>query len=117
VLWIWDNVEPIAGFPAGTPSPWSAEEQKELADFLRAARGTKAKFLLTSRRDERDWLHNLPARIALPPMPFDESIEMTEELAKKHGGAPGGYGGLAAAHPLHTRQSIDLDRAGGAGAA
>ncbi|MGA2150325.1 MAG: CHAT domain-containing protein [Bryobacteraceae bacterium] len=85
VLWIWDNVEPIAGFPAGAPSAWSAAEQKELADFLRAARVTKAKFLLTSRRDERAWLHDLPARIELPPMPFDECVRMTEELAKKRG--------------------------------
>jgi tetratricopeptide (TPR) repeat protein len=85
VLWIWDNVEGLAGFPAGTDSAWSAAEQKELADFLRAARGSKAKFLLTSRRDERDWLHELPARIELPPMPFDECVQMTEELAKKLG--------------------------------
>src|SRR4029077_5118907 len=85
VLWIWDNVEPIAGFPAGTPSAWSATEQNELLDFLRAARGTKAKFLLTSRREERDWLHDLPARIELPPMPFDERVQMAEELAKKLG--------------------------------
>ena len=85
VFWIWDNVEPIAGFPAGTPSAWSAEEQKELADFLREARTTKAKFLLTSRRDEREWLHDLPARIELPPMPLYERIEMTEVLAKKRG--------------------------------
>ncbi len=54
ILWIWDNVEPIAGFPKGTPSAWSDLEQRELADFLRDARTTKAKFLLTSRRDERD---------------------------------------------------------------
>ena len=85
VLWIWDNVEPIAGFPPGTPSLWSAAERKELANFLRAARATKAKFLLTSRRDERDWLHDLPARIELPPMPFDERVQLTEELAKKRG--------------------------------
>jgi hypothetical protein len=85
VFWIWDNVEPITGFPAGTPSAWSAQEQKELSDFLRAARDTKAKFLLTSRRDERAWLHDLPARIELPPMPFEERVQMTEALAKKLG--------------------------------
>ena len=85
VLWIWDNVEPIAGFPAGTVSAWSVAEQKELVDFLREARGTQAKFLLTSRRDERDWLSDLPARIELPPMPFDECVQMTEALAKKLG--------------------------------
>jgi tetratricopeptide (TPR) repeat protein len=85
VLWIWDNVEPIAGFPAGTPSAWTAAEQKDLLDFLHAARDTEAKFLLTSRRDERGWLHELPARIELPPMPFDECVQMAEELAKKLG--------------------------------
>lgn len=53
VLWIWDNVEPVAGFPSGTESGWTKKEQRELADFLRA---TRAKFLLTSRRDEQGWL-------------------------------------------------------------
>jgi hypothetical protein len=52
VLWIWDNVEPVAGFPKGTESKWTPEEQRELADFLRAARETKAKFVLTSRWTE-----------------------------------------------------------------
>jgi tetratricopeptide (TPR) repeat protein len=85
VLWIWDNVEPVTGFPAGTQSLWTADEQKDLADFLRAARNTKAKFLLTSRRDEQDWLHELPGRVPLPRMPFEERVEMTKALAAKHG--------------------------------
>jgi tetratricopeptide (TPR) repeat protein len=86
VLWIWDNVEPVAGFPAGTESAWSAEEQKELLDFLRAASSTKANFLLTSRRDEWSWLGDLPTRIAVPPMPMTESLQLVRALAAKHGG-------------------------------
>jgi hypothetical protein len=70
VLWIWDNAEPIAGFPAGTPSAWSVADEGPA---------------LTSRRDERGWLHDLPARIELPAMPFDECVQMTGELAKKLG--------------------------------
>jgi tetratricopeptide (TPR) repeat protein len=85
VLWIWDNVEPVAGFPTGTPSRWGMEEQREIADFLRAARETKAKFLLTSRRDERGWLGDLPARITVPPMPFQERVQLARALAEKHG--------------------------------
>jgi hypothetical protein len=85
VLWIWDNVEPVAGFPKGTASRWSDKEQQELADFLRAARATKAKFLLTSRRDEHAWLHDLPARITVPPMPFMERVQLAQALAEKHG--------------------------------
>jgi len=83
VLWIWDNVEPVAGFPKGTESKWTPAEQRELADFLRAARETKAKFLLTSRRDERGWLGDLPARVPLPPMAFLERLELARGLAEK----------------------------------
>ncbi len=86
VLWIWDNVEPVAGFPAGTESAWTAEEQRELADFLReAANTTRARFLLTSRREERDWLGDLPRRIRVPAMPMQERVELTKALAERHG--------------------------------
>src|SRR4030095_8166139 len=85
VLWIWDNVEPVAGFPPGTESAWSAEEQEDLLGFLHALRETKAKVLLTSRRDERPWLGALPIRIAVPPMPMTESLQLVWALAAKHG--------------------------------
>lgn len=85
VLWIWDNVEPIAGFPAGSESRWTVEQQKELVDFLRDASETKAKFLLTSRRDEREWLgKELPKRIQMPPMPMQERVQLARALAAKH---------------------------------
>src|ERR1039457_6323301 len=85
VLWIWDNVEPVAGFPKGSESSWSAQEQRDLADFLRAARETKARFLLPSRRDERDWLGDLPAHVVVPHMLFQERMELTRALASKRG--------------------------------
>ncbi|MBW4692302.1 MAG: CHAT domain-containing protein [Lyngbya sp. HA4199-MV5] len=85
VLWLWDNVEPVAGFPDGGTQRWNEAEQQELADFLRDARTTKAKFLLTSRRDERAWLGDLPTRVQVPPMPMQERVQFARELAKKHG--------------------------------
>jgi tetratricopeptide (TPR) repeat protein len=85
VLWIWDNVELVAGFPMGTPSAWSAEEQSELVDFLRAASQTKAKFLLTSRRDEKVWLGELPRRIVVPPMPMQERVQLAKGVADRRG--------------------------------
>ena len=85
VLWIWDNVELVAGFPTGTPSKWTAQEQQELADFLRVARGGAAKFLLTSRRDEQSWLSGLPRRIKVPPMRRQDRVELAQALASKHG--------------------------------
>lgn len=85
VLWIWDNVEPVAGFPRPEDATLTTAEQRELADFLRAARATQAKFLLTSRRDERGWLGDLPRRIAVPPMPYGERVQLAAALAEKHG--------------------------------
>ena len=85
VLWIWDNVEPVAGFPIGTESAWSIEEQRDLANFLRAAKDSKAKFLLTSRREEREWLGDLPCRVPVPPMPMFERVELAQAIADKQG--------------------------------
>jgi hypothetical protein len=85
VLWIWDNVEPVTGFPAGTESAWSAEEQRELRDFLAAARETKAKFLLTSRRDEAAWLGQMPVRAQIPPMPMLERLQLAGAIAAHPG--------------------------------
>jgi tetratricopeptide (TPR) repeat protein len=86
VLWIWDNVEPVSGFPAGAASAWSEKEQLELKNFLgNMSALTKAKFLLTSRREERAWLGELPARVTLPPMPVQERVQLARALADKFG--------------------------------
>lgn len=85
VLWIWDNVEPVTGFPAGTASDWSAAEQQELRAFLSAARDTKAKFLLTSRRDEAAWLGELPRRVRVPAMPMQERLQLAGAIVERRG--------------------------------
>lgn len=92
VLWIWDNVEPVTGFPAGTESAWSAREQDELVRFLKEARRTKAKFLLTSRRDESAWLGVVPFRVTVPPMPLLESFQLARALAAQRGRRLSGAG-------------------------
>ena len=82
VLWVWDNVEPVAGFPAGFSSVWTKAEQRELAAFLRdLAERTQSKILLTSRREEKGWLGDLPARVGLPAMPMLERLELARAVA------------------------------------
>ncbi|HEY1346245.1 MAG TPA: tetratricopeptide repeat protein, partial [Streptosporangiaceae bacterium] len=86
VLWIWDNVEPVTGFPAGTTSDWTPDEQNELVGLLRdLGQKTRCKVLLTSRRDEHTWLGGLPARAQLPAMPMRESLQLAAALADKYG--------------------------------
>ena len=87
VLWIWDNIEPVAGFPAGTPSAWTPDEQDDLVGLLRdLGQRTRCKVLLTSRRDESAWLGDLPAHVRLPRMPMRESVQLAAALAARHGG-------------------------------
>jgi tetratricopeptide (TPR) repeat protein len=88
VLWIWDNVEPVAGFPAGAESQWTAEEQAELADFLKQIKldgATQAKILLTSRRDETAWLGGVPRRIAMLRMSAADAAALAVEIGRERG--------------------------------
>ena len=85
VLWVWDNTEPVTGFPPGTPSAWTPGEQDQIAGFLAdLAQQTRCKVLLTSRRDEQAWLGALPARLRLPPMPMRERLQLAQALATRH---------------------------------
>jgi hypothetical protein len=84
-LWIWDNIETVNGFPSNSASLWKDDEQQELLNFLRAVQHTKAKVLLTSRRDEEGWLGNLPYRLQLPPMHFADQLLLAKTVAEKRG--------------------------------
>jgi tetratricopeptide (TPR) repeat protein len=86
LLWIWDNVETVAGFPAGNESAWTKDEQRQLADFLKQIKldqASKAKLLLTSRRDEQSWLGGIPYRIRMPPMSRADAAALALDLGKE----------------------------------
>ena len=86
VLWVWDNTEPVTGFPPGTQSAWTQDEQDQIAGFLRdLGQQTNCKVLVTSRRDEQHWLGNVPTRVQLPPMPMRERLQLARALAARHG--------------------------------
>jgi len=88
VLWIWDNVEPVAGFPEGAKSAWEAEEQAELADVLKQLKldnATKVKLLLTSRRKEEKWLAGVPHRVKMPAMSYADAAALSLKLGKEKG--------------------------------
>jgi len=85
VLWVWDNAEPISGFPAGTESLWTPAEMAELVGFLRDLRTTRTKVVLTSRRPEDELLGELPTRIALPPMTMPDRLQLARAVAERSG--------------------------------
>jgi tetratricopeptide (TPR) repeat protein len=88
ILWIWDNVEPVAGFPEGTESQWTADEQNDLRDFLKQLKfdsASKVKILLTSRRDEAKWLGKIPHRIAMRRMRNSDAARIALKLGEEKG--------------------------------
>ncbi|MEG3863507.1 tetratricopeptide repeat protein [Microcoleus sp. herbarium12] len=54
-LLIWDNFEPVNGFPQGNQPLLPAAERDSLQQFLKQLRGGKSWVLITSRREE-NWL-------------------------------------------------------------
>ncbi len=54
-LLIWDNFEPVNGFPTGNEPLLTGEERNQLKGFLKALRNGKSWVLITSRREEA-WL-------------------------------------------------------------
>ncbi|MBE9210660.1 tetratricopeptide repeat protein [Nostoc sp. LEGE 06077] len=51
-LLIWDNFEPVNGFPTGNEPLLSGEERNKLKRFLKELRGGKSWVLITSRHEE-----------------------------------------------------------------
>jgi len=86
-LLIWDNFEPVAGFPTGTDSAWKPDEQKELRDFLSELRDGQTKVLLTSRRNE-SWLGNIYRRVELSGLKLTEAQELAVRVLRRAGLKP-----------------------------
>jgi tetratricopeptide (TPR) repeat protein len=85
VLWIWDSVDAISG-SAGDSSPeWTADDRQDLAEFLRQAAESQAKFLLTSRSTEEQWLGSIAVTVQLGPLPLWEALQLTRALVEQRG--------------------------------
>ena len=81
---IWDNFEPVNGFPSGTPSEWTDEEQRELREFLRDLRGGATKVLITSRRDE-DWLGKIYRPVIVRGLNTLEARDLARKVLERAG--------------------------------
>ncbi|MFB2975175.1 tetratricopeptide repeat protein [Microseira sp. BLCC-F43] len=77
-LLIWDNFEPVNGFPAGNLPLLPAAEREELKRFLKELRGGQTWVLITSRREE-GWLDCGYALLSLKGLVKQDG----EELAAK----------------------------------
>ena len=83
-LLIWDNFEPVAGFPRGIPSSWKKEEQEGLKEFLKALSGGATKVILTSRIEER-WLGRCYKTIKLQGLNSLDAMKLAGKVLDRAG--------------------------------
>ncbi|MEZ2227235.1 MAG: tetratricopeptide repeat protein [Microcoleus sp.] len=108
-LLIWDNFEPVNGFPQGNPPLVPAAERESLKQFLKQLRGGKSWVLITSRREE-NWLDCGYALRALRGLVQPDAEELAARILGEAGvdraKLPGEYLELLkllGGHPLSLR--------------
>ena len=108
-LLIWDNFEPVAGFPAGNEPLVSEEGRGELKDFLKGLCGGESWVLITSQREER-WLDCGYGLLSLGGLSRGDAEELASKILERVGvdrkNLPGEYLellGLLGGHPLSLR--------------
>jgi tetratricopeptide (TPR) repeat protein len=85
ILWVWDSIENIAGFPVADVSSSREQEQEALVGFAREAVERGCRLLMTSRRKEGGLLGSLSKPVPMAPMPWQERIELAAAAAAMYG--------------------------------
>jgi tetratricopeptide (TPR) repeat protein len=108
-LLIWDNFEPVNGFPQGNPPLVPAGERESLKQFLKQLRGGQSWVLITSRREE-NWLDCGYALRGLRGLVQPDAEELAAQILREAGvdraKLPGEYLELLkllGGHPLSLR--------------
>ncbi|MDZ8139136.1 MAG: tetratricopeptide repeat protein [Nostoc sp. DedQUE04] len=83
-LLIWDNFEPVNGFPTGNEPLLSGEERNKLKRFLKELRGGKSWVLITSRREE-PWLDCVYSLINLRGLSQADAQELAAKILQTVG--------------------------------
>jgi tetratricopeptide (TPR) repeat protein len=83
-LWLWDGVEGLGETTRDGDGQWRHEDRAALREFLGSLASTRAKVLLTSRREEREWLDESWHRVRLSPMTLRESVELARHLQRRY---------------------------------
>ncbi|MFH1743400.1 MAG: tetratricopeptide repeat protein, partial [bacterium] len=87
-LLIWDNFEPVAGYPEGTEPLASEEERDKLSRFLKALRGGKSRVLITTRKPAEDWIGIAYEQVELRGLDIQDAGQLAKAILKTVGRRP-----------------------------
>lgn len=83
-LLIWDNFEPVNGFPLGNEPLLPEEERKDLQQFVQKLRGGKTWLLITSRQQEQ-WLECGYDLVELRGLSHEDAKELADKILRSVG--------------------------------
>ena len=115
-LLVWDQVENLAGFPAGAPGLLEGSELQDLDDFLAdlAVEGGRSWVLLVSRREE-EWLSAPHGVYRLGGLGTRDRVEFGTRLLEESGVDAGRLGpeyvgllDLTEGHPLALELAVPM---------
>ena len=90
-LLVWDNFEPVNGYPEGEEPLAPTEERKKLSSFVKALRGGKSRVLITTRKPDEDWLGVACTLHELSGLTRGDAEELAGVILKKIGRGPGDF--------------------------
>ncbi|MGD2248504.1 MAG: tetratricopeptide repeat protein [Candidatus Methanofastidiosia archaeon] len=87
-LIIWDNFEPVAGYPEGKDPLASLEEQETLSQFLKRLKGGKTRVIITTRKPDENWLKIGYELLELQGLNWRDAAKLAESILKTVGRKP-----------------------------
>ena len=87
-LLVWDNFETVVGYPQSAEPLATEEEQETLSKFVKALRGGKSRVLITTRKQNEDWLGIAPELIELGGLTQRDAGLLAREILTTVGRKP-----------------------------
>ncbi len=92
-LLIWDNFEPLAGYPEGSVPPATDEERARLSHFLKALKGGKSRVLITTRKPDENWLGLAYSLVEISGLTIRDAAQLAKAILKTVGRQPDDFRG------------------------
>lgn len=87
-LLIWDNFEPVNGYPQGAEPLATDEEREKLSRFLKQLRGGKSRVIITTRKPDETWLGIAYQMMELAGLTHRDAGQMARVILRTVGRRP-----------------------------
>jgi tetratricopeptide (TPR) repeat protein len=87
-LLIWDNFESVSGYPQGSEPVATVDELKIISSFLKSLRGGKSRVIITTRKENEDWIGIAPNFIRIFGLNDRDRGELAKVILKTIGRKP-----------------------------